>query len=62
MTIESFWRAVKRLIRIAGAVGIAGGVVAITDDERFLALAPIIASAFKFMRENYPNSWGWLPL
>ena len=62
MNWESIWRAIKRLGRVTSAVVIAGWIAALTDNEAFLALAPIIASVFKFMRENYPQTWGWLPL
>jgi len=62
MNWESIWRVIKRLGRVTTAVGIAAFIASITDDERFLALAPALSAAFKFMRENFSDKWGWLPL
>jgi hypothetical protein len=49
------WTAIKgglfRLLRVAASVAIAGGVVYLTNDPRFIVLSPVISGIAKYIRE-----------
>jgi len=57
MDWPKIWRVVKRLFRTASAVGIAAFLANLTDDERWLALAPVLNSLFKYLRETWKVDW-----
>ena len=50
---------VKRTARITIDMLIAGIIVAITGDEKWIAIAPVIAGIGKFLRSMF--KWSWLP-
>lgn len=50
-----------RLFRGLAALFLAGAVARYQNDPRYVAAAPFLGAGGKWLRENYPDRFTWLP-
>lgn len=55
-------RIFKRAIRSAVATAIAGGMVKLQGDLKWIALLPVVAALGKFLRERFPKIADLIPV
>lgn len=53
--------AIGRAIRSSLSVAISAWIAKNQNNPYYLAIAPLLQTIGKYLRDKWPNRWGWLP-